>query len=285
MTQLFSARAHVGPSRTSQRQAQAGLLNCAVVGAITTVSLASISGAQTIASVITQEEFVVTASRTLQSLTEIPSRIEVVTPADLRETPGLFLTDTLKKNSSVDLIQYPGGLSGVGIRGFRPEFSGTNQHVLILIDGHDSGATTLGNLPNAAIQRIEVLKGPASSLYGASAMGGVVNIVTSHSSGPVTGTFAVGYGSFETIVGDASIGGSSGAFDFDLALNTTTQFDDFRMGDGQTRPNTSFANHSGSLRVGRKLSDAWRVEIRASGFFGLDVESPGAYTDGISGQG
>jgi outer membrane receptor protein involved in Fe transport len=185
----------------------------------------------------------------------------------------------------VDLIQYPGGLSGIGIRGFRPEFSGTNQHVLILIDGHDSGATTFGNLPNAAIERIEVLKGPASSLYGASAMGGVVNIITKHSSGPVTGTFAVGYGSFETVVGDASIGGSVGDFDFDLALNTTTQFDDFKMGNGQTRPNTSFANHSGSLRVGYKLSDAWRVEIRTSGFLGLDVESPGAYTDGISAQG
>ena len=73
----------------------------------------------------------------------------------------------LKKNSSIDVIDYPGVLSGIGIRGFRPEFSGITKHSLILIDGRPAGATNLATILKDNVERIEVLKGPASALYGA----------------------------------------------------------------------------------------------------------------------
>lgn len=230
------------------------------------------------------ENVVVTATRSAVSVNDVPSRISIIGADDLTATTGVTLADTLKKNASVDIIQYPGGLSGIGIRGFRPEFSGTSQHVLVLIDGRPSGATSLGNLPTSAIERIEVLKGPASSLYGANAMAGVVNIITKHSSGPIGGHLSASVGSYETLGGSGAVGGSVGRVDFDAAASTLTQFDNYTMGNGEVRPNTSMANHSGYFRVGYALSDTWRIDASANTYVGIDLEAPGAYTDGTSGQ-
>ena len=69
------------------------------------------------------------------------------------------ITDVLKKNAGVDVVQYNGVLSGVGIRGFRPETSGINKRSLLLIDGRPSGVTNLATLLLDNVDRIEVMKG------------------------------------------------------------------------------------------------------------------------------
>ena len=104
---------------------------------------------------------------------------------DIERSVAADITDVLKKNSGVEVVQYSGVLSGIGIRGFRPETSGLNKRSLLLIDGRPSGVTNLSTLMLDGVERIEVLKGPASSIYGASAMGGVVNVITRRSRGPV----------------------------------------------------------------------------------------------------
>ncbi len=100
-----------------------------------------------------RETVVVTASRAEQNIADIPATIEVINEDDLLNTTGVDITDVLKKNSSVDVIQYPGGLAGVGLRGFRPEFSGTNKRVLVLIDGRPAGAESMGNIATAGLAR------------------------------------------------------------------------------------------------------------------------------------
>lgn len=237
-------------------------------------------------------ELVITAGRIEQAIADIAPRVEVVTARELERTPGLFLTDLVKKNASVDLIEYPGGLAGIGLRGFRPEFSGTNQRVLVLVDGRASGTTSLGNLPAAGVGRVEVLKGSASALYGSSAMGGVVNFISRESRGPLAGSIMVGGGSYETLLAEARLGGALGrGLDFDLAYTERSQFDDltigrqekrvgtFRQGGGVTRPNTAFNNRSVYGRLGWTPAPGWRADVRLHGFFGHDIESPGAESD------
>jgi len=238
-------------------------------------------------------QIVVTAGRIEQAIADIAPRVEVVTAQELARTPGSYLTDLIKKNASVDIIQYPGGLAGIGLRGFRPEFSGTNQRVLVLVDGRPSGTTSLGNLPSAGVGRIEVLKGSASALYGSSAMGGVVNFISRDSRGPIAGSISLGSGSFSTLLADVRIGGALGktALDFDLGYTERTQFDNltlghqekrigtFRQGGGAERPNTAFSNRSAYARLGWQLAPAWRAELRTHAFFGRDIESPGAESD------
>lgn len=244
------------------------------------------------------EEVVVTASRVEQASADVATSIEVISAEELERTPATYVTDLVKKNSSIDVIQYPGGLAGVGLRGFRPEFSGTNQRVLLLLNGRPAGVTSLGNLPQAGVARVEVLKGAASALYGSSAMGGVVNFITRRSQGPLSGAFELGGGSFRTAFSEARVGGNVGEsrFDFDLAFEGRDQRDDFevgedaqqlgafRQGGGVDRPNTAFTRYSASARIGVDLPDDWRLEARAHTFDG-EVETPGAESDTTNDQG
>ena len=70
---------------------------------------------------------------------DLPQQVDVVTPTDLQRTPGDDVADALKRNASVDIIQFPGLLSGVSVRGFRPQYSGLNPRTLLLIDGRPAG--------------------------------------------------------------------------------------------------------------------------------------------------
>src|SRR5690606_6864999 len=206
---------------------------------------------------------VVTATRNAQRLDEVASSMEVIEGHVLKETVGNTFLDQIKKNASVDVIQYPNGLAGVGLRGMRPNFEFTiNPRTLILIDGRPSGSTSFTTLSPESIERVEVLKGPASSLYGASAMGGVVNIITRRSTGPIGGSVSLGYGSFDTRQADVALGGSlSDRTDFDLAVGYVNQHDDFRTGGGDTRPNSDFRRVSGKARLGSDLADMARVDV------------------------
>jgi outer membrane receptor protein involved in Fe transport len=133
------------------------------------------------------EAVIVRAARVETRNRETPMSVDVIDRTDLERTVAADLTDALKKNAGVDVIQYSGALSGIGIRGFRPQTSGINKRSLLLVDGRPSGITNLATLMLDDVERIEVLKGPASAVYGSSAMGGVVNVITRQSRGKIGG--------------------------------------------------------------------------------------------------
>jgi vitamin B12 transporter len=232
------------------------------------------------------ESVVVTARRVETRLAETPQKVEVIDAADIARSVAADLTDVLKKNAGVDVVQYSGALSGIGIRGFRPQFSGINKRSLLLIDGRPSGVTNLATFLLDDIERIEVLKGAASSVYGSSAMGGVVNIITRQSRGAVGGAGQVGVGSFGASELAARTGGSlSSHLDFDASGNAFDQRDDYRMGNGEVRPATTYKTYSGTVRVGADLGTAWRIDGRVNGYHGRDIMTPGDLFTGINSQG
>lgn len=223
-----------------------------------------------------ESDLVVTANRTREKRENVASSMEVVSEAQLDQTVGVTFLDLLKKNAGVDVIQYPNGLAGIGLRGLRPDFEFTiNPRTLVLVDGRPSGSTSFTTIAPESIARVEVLKGPASALYGASAVGGVVNIITRRSSGPLGGSFNIGGGSFGTIRSGARLGGDLvGGTDFDLELGYVNQMDDFRLGGGELRPNSSFSRGSGRLRVGGDVTPIVRIDGSVD-FANLDNEAPG----------
>ena len=231
----------------------------------------------------TLAEVVVTATRSAEEQRRVPARIEVVDAAEIELTTGATLSEQLKKHSSVSVIEYPGALAGIGIRGFRPEFSGITKHSLVLLDGRPAGTTNLATILTPDVERIEVLKGPASSLYGAEAMGGVVNVITRKSTGPLAGEAEAGFGSFGANRQRVALGGSlSERFAFDLSALRSEQADDYDMGNGQVRPHTSYEIRNGSLRLAGRLAGGWQAEVRGDLYQGRDVETPGDIAYGAS---
>jgi vitamin B12 transporter len=232
------------------------------------------------------ESLVVTARRVETRLAETPQKVEVIDATDLERSVAADLTDVLKKNSGVDVVQYSGALSGIGIRGFRPQTSGINKRSLLLIDGRPSGVTNLATLLLDNVERIEVLKGAASAVYGSSAMGGVVNVITRQSHGTFGGNARIGAGSFGASEFAGRVGGNvSRRIDIDVNGNAFDQRDDYRMGNGDVRPATSYKTYDGTVRVGVDLATGWRLDGRANGYRGRDIMTPGDLASGINSQG
>ncbi len=125
------------------------------------------------------EPVVVTATRTPQAIANVLSDLRVIDAQTIREAGPVTLAELLQVHGGVEIAANggPGQLAAVFIRGANA------GHVVVLIDGVRTGSSTAGlvsweNLPLAQIERIEVLRGPASSLYGADAIGGVIQIFT-----------------------------------------------------------------------------------------------------------
>lgn len=258
------------------------------------------------------DSFVITATRFDIHKDKLPQKLNLITKREIEMTPANDLTDIVRKLAAVDVIQYPNLSSGIGIRGFRPQFSGLNQRTLLLINGRPAGATNLSQINLNGIERIEVLKGPASSLYGSQAMGGVINVITRQSRGANSGDAFVEYGSFQTIQAGINSGGNlTKKLDYDLSFNYFERSKDYKIGksnwlrdafsyttvqknyspqrieevddrkdDGQRRPYTQLHYFSGALRLGYQLNNAWRIDVRGDKFQALNVESPGEISSG-----
>jgi outer membrane receptor for ferrienterochelin and colicins len=123
------------------------------------------------------DRVVVTASRREQSLKDVPVTTELVTRDEIERTAATDLASVLIEQTGIDLQGgHPAG-TGVMLQGIGSE------RVLILLDGQPlagriSGVFDVSRIPTTMIERIEVVKGPQSTLYGSEAMGGVVNIIT-----------------------------------------------------------------------------------------------------------
>ncbi|GAB2937407.1 catecholate siderophore receptor CirA [Hafnia psychrotolerans] len=128
-----------------------------------------------------EEQIVVTASSVEQNLKDAPASISVITRQDLDRQPVQNLKDVLKNVPGVQLTSEGDNRQGVSIRGL------SSGYTLILVDGKRVNSRNavfrhndfdLSWIPTESIERIEVVRGPMSSLYGSDALGGVVNIIT-----------------------------------------------------------------------------------------------------------
>ncbi|MEJ2678324.1 MAG: TonB-dependent receptor plug domain-containing protein, partial [Gemmatimonadota bacterium] len=122
---------------------------------------------------------VVTASRSMQQAGESPASVDVLGRSHIIQRDVTQLSQALPYAAGVT---YAGGT--LDIRGAAGLSGGVGSRVLLLLDGHpiltgDTGEMDFNALPVLGVQRIEIVKGPYSALYGSNALGGVVNIITS----------------------------------------------------------------------------------------------------------
>lgn len=157
---------------------------------------------------------VVTASRRLQRLADAPVATELITRREIEMTGTSDLSQVLVERLGVQLEGGVASGEGLMIQGMG------SQRVLVLVDGQPlvgrvSGMLDVSRIPSSAVERIEVVKGPQSSLYGSDAIGGVVNIVTRGTEGPRwRGGAGLTAGTQGRTDGTLSIGGSAGNFGY-----------------------------------------------------------------------
>lgn len=121
------------------------------------------------------EEVMVTATRTARSTEDIPLPVEVISAEEIQRMGSMRLQEVLQEQTGLQLVSDHG--TGLQMQGLGSEY------ILFLIDGEPligrtAGTLELNRLAVDNIERIEIIKGPSSSLYGSEAMAGVVNIIT-----------------------------------------------------------------------------------------------------------
>lgn len=178
---------------------------------------------QSIPAVLAQETVteavVVTASRQPQRVSDVLSRVEILDRDAIERAGQQSLVDLLRSQPGIRVSATggPGAPSSVFIRGAE------SRHTLVLIDGMRIGSATTGQpaleaIPLAMIDRIEILRGPASAMYGSEAIGGVIQIFTRKGVDGFQPEVFVGYGSNSTLNANASLSGGAGRARYSLTV-------------------------------------------------------------------
>ena len=156
------------------------------------------------------DPIIVTATRTPTKASDVLADNVYIGPEEIAQSGQTTLVELLQKQKGVTISSYGGGgsNSSVFLRGT------TNNQTLVLIDGvriddSFSGGANWSVIPLNVIDHIEIIFGPQSSLYGADAIGGVIQIFTKRGEGPPKVNASIGYGSYGTSISEASIFGST----------------------------------------------------------------------------
>ncbi len=210
------------------------------------------------------DEVVVTGSRTKSDARLLPMTISVVDrnhiehdnrpsllPTLVEQVPGLFVTSRGVMGYGVST----GAAGGMSIRGIG---GSPTTGVMVLIDGHPQYMGLMGHpIADAYLaplaERVEVVRGPASVLYGSNAMGGVMNIITRKmTEDGVRTDLQAGFGSYNTLQSSLTNRIRKGRF-------TSTITGNYDRSDGH-RENMGFEQYGGSARLGLKIAEEWSLD-------------------------
>lgn len=235
---------------------------------------------------ISLQEVVVTGTRSATDVRHLPMTVTVINretlteqhqtsilPTLMQQVPGLFVTSRSMMGYGIS-----GGSSGaMSLRGISSTTPGSGAgQMMMLIDGHPHyqglfGHTIADSYQSLLAERVEVLRGPASVLYGSNAMGGVINIVTRQAKQDGVNTnITLGAGSYGTVQTEATNQVHMGRFSSTLAVQ-------YNRTDNH-RPSMGFEQFGGMAKLGYDLNAHWNAsaDIELTRFI---ASYPGSTTD------
>jgi vitamin B12 transporter len=217
------------------------------------------------------DTIVVTATRIPTPEQQVASSITVVTADDIAARQQQSLPDLLKQVPGLNVVQTggPGGQTSVFMRGTN------SNHTKVLVDGIDvsdpsnsGGAFDFGQFLAQDIQKVEILRGPQSGLYGSDAIGGVINIITKSGAGPAQFNAGLEAGSFDTFNQTAGLSGSLDGFHyaanvahFHSGETPVTPLD--LLAPGERRIDDYYDNFSASTKLGFAVTENFDLGLVA----------------------
>lgn len=198
------------------------------------------------------EEIVVSATRIPTPEDESPASVTVITAQDMEIKQIRRVADALREVPGLSIVQTgtPGQLTSLFTRGL-----GSDQ-TQVLLDGIPinqglAGLFNFADLTTDNIDRIEIVRGPQSTLYGPRALAGVVQIFTKQGNGPPTGEFSAEAGSFSTFRETFASSGAIDKFDYSIGLS--------RLDTDNDRPNNQYRYSNGIANVGWSPNEQLRI--------------------------
>lgn len=241
-----------------------GVRSALAVACGVTLSVAKVAGAAEQA----VEAVVVTANREPQSISKVLADVSVITRDEIeRQGGGSNAVDLLRMLPGFEITRTggPASVSNVFLRGAE------SRHLLVLIDGvrvdtqSGSGGATWEAIPASQIERIEVVRGAASAIYGSDAIAGVVQIFTRTGQGPARLELGLGVGNLGLVSQDAQVSGSQGAWSYSLGLSAE------RSSGFNARSNTvpgtraadddGYTSSSASARMGYQFNERQKLSV------------------------
>jgi len=223
---------------------------------------------------ITMQEVVVTATRDKEEIRQVPANVSVITAQQIEKSGATTIPEVLDKLESIQFRSYSGNSSQalIDTRGF----GGDNPFgkTLIMLDGRkmnrpDMSSINWLQIPLNNIERIEVVRGASSVLYGDAAIGGIINIITKKGEGEPKFNASVLAGSYGLHDERAGVTGSVDKWSYAL-----TGENNFSSG---YRERSKFSSQGGGLDVGYDASEFFNVSLGLS-FNKTDYQMPGALT-------
>ena len=252
-----------------------------------TMALSGVGGMAHAKDVYELGEVVVTASRTAQSIDETLAPVSVITRDDIEKKQATSVSELLKTIPGVSITSNggPGAQTSIFIRG------ASSSQTLVLVDGQRINSATGGTaaiqyLNPEQIERIEIVRGPRSSLYGADAIGGVIQIFTRKGKGEPSFTVRAGTGSRNTNELGLNFSGQSEGTRFSFGANLfETDGHDFTNDKysnnlGQNKDDDAFRNKSLSANLSHEFDNGIEAGVSISHSQGK-TEYDGYTTDSV----
>lgn len=222
-------------------------------------------------------EVVVSSMKQEQKIKEIPAPLEIVTKEKIELASSFTASDVLATEPGVSLARDGVWATGINIRGL------SQQRIVMLVDGNRIETATdlmasMSFFDMDDIERIEVIKGASSSLYGTGAMGGIVNVITSHptfsSSTYFKGSLKGGYSTVNELFTNKLTFNSGSKKWYASVSGSTRDANNINTPNGEI-PNSQFSDISLSANAGYKVKENQVFELKYQYFDADDVGIPG----------
>ena len=230
------------------------------------------------ATVYDMPQVVVTATGRPEEVSRIAGTIQIISQERIARSTAKSVTDLLVENAVGFMSEWTAGQTSINIRGASTEGQGRDfrSQILILINGHRAGTANVSKLSPADVERIEIVRGPSSVVYGSQNMGGVINIIMKTGRTAPPGTqLEAGVGSWALFQGRAQNAGTSGKYDWYAGAEAGTQ-GDYSRGGNVTEQNTHWSRYGGTGAFGIQIEENHRIDLM--------IRSDGVYDAGFRGS-